>query len=118
MREVQFYTTAQGYCPVGEFLESLTAKQSQKVTWVLTLIEDIPLVPANYFKKLTSTHDIWEVRIKFGSDIFRLLGFFDGGELVMLDYAFQKKTQKTPQQAIKVAEERKRDYFKRKKENE
>ncbi|MBW6499601.1 MAG: type II toxin-antitoxin system RelE/ParE family toxin [Bacteroidales bacterium] len=31
----------------------------------------------------------------------------------MLNHAFQKKTQKTPKQAIKLAEERKRDYFKR-----
>ncbi len=116
MREILFYKTAKGQCPVEEFLESLTAKQSKKVTWVLRLIEDLPVVPSKYFKKLTNTDDIWEVRIKVGSDIYRLLGFFDGGNLVVLDYAFQKKTQKTPRQMIKVAEERKRDYFDRRKE--
>jgi phage-related protein len=68
------------------------------------------------FKKLTYTDDILEIRIKVGSDIFRLLGFFDGANLVVLDYAFQKKTQKTPRQAIKVAEGRKHDYFDRRKE--
>lgn len=113
MREVHFYETAQGQCPVEEFLDSLTAKQSRKVTWVLRLIEDLPVVPSKYFKKLTNTGDIWEVRIRVGNDIFRLLGFFDGATLVVLDYAFQKKTQKTPRQAIKIAEERKRDYFER-----
>jgi phage-related protein len=46
------------------------------------------------------------------------LGFFDGTNLVVLDYAFQKKTQKTPKNAIKTAEERKRDYFKRRMGNE
>lgn len=116
MREIHFYKTAKGQCPVEEFLESLTAKQSKKVTWVLRLIEDLPVVPSKYFKKLTNTDDIWEIRIKVGSDIFRLLGFFDGANLVVLDYAFQKKTQKTPRQVIKVAEDRKRDYFDRRKE--
>ena len=81
----------------------------------MRLIEDLPIIPSNYFKKLTNTDDIWEIRIKVGSDIFRLLGFFDGANLVVLDYAFQKKTQKIPRQAIKVAEDRKRDYFDRRK---
>ncbi|MBL0716508.1 MAG: type II toxin-antitoxin system RelE/ParE family toxin [Desulfosarcina sp.] len=40
------------------------------------------------------TMPIWEVRIKFGSDIFRLLGFFDGSQLVVLNYAFKKKPKK------------------------
>ncbi len=113
MREIHFYTTAKGQCPVERFLDSLPAKQSQKVTWVLRLIEDLPVVPSKYFKKLTNTDDIWEIRIKVGSDIFRLLGFFDGANLIVLNYAFQKKTQKTPHQAIKIAAERKRDYFER-----
>jgi HTH-type transcriptional regulator / antitoxin HipB len=30
----------------------------------------------------------------FGGDIFRLLGFFDGESLVVLNHGFQKKTQK------------------------
>jgi phage-related protein len=44
-----------------------------------------------------------------------LLGFFDGPDLVILAHAFQKKIQKTPKRAIKIAEERKKDYFRRKK---
>ncbi len=113
MREIIFYTTSSGKSPVEEFLNSLTSKQAQKVAWVLKLIEDLPKVPTSYFKKLVNTEDIWEVRVKSGNDIFRLLGFFDGSKLIVLDHAFQKKTQKTPRQAIKTAEERKRDYFNR-----
>ena len=94
-------------------LESINSKQAQKVTWVLKAIEELPSVPTRYFKKLVNTDDIWEVRIIFGSDIFRILGFFDGAQLVVLNHAFQKKTQKTPRQAIKIAEQRKKDYFKR-----
>ena len=37
--------------------------------------------------------------------------FFDGSELVVLNHAFTKKTQKTPQKEIKKAEKRKKDYF-------
>ncbi len=113
MKEVIFYETASGKCPVEDFLNSLTPKQAQKVTWTLNLFENLDVIPRQYFKKLVNTSDIWEVRIIFQSDIFRILGFFDGDNLIVLNHAFQKKTQKTPPQAIKTAENRKRDYFER-----
>lgn len=113
MKEIIFYETISGKCPVEEFLESLKPKEAQKVTWVLRLIEELSVIPKSYFKKLTNTDDIWEVRIVFGNNIFRILGFFDGAKLIVLNHAFQKKTQKIPRQAIKTAETRKRDYLKR-----
>jgi len=75
MREINFYKTASGKCPVDEFLESLPSKKSQKVTWVLSLIEELPSIPTQYFKKLVNTDDIWEVRIVFGS-YFQATWFF------------------------------------------
>jgi hypothetical protein len=45
-RAIRFYRTAAGRCPVREFLDSLGGKQAQKVTWVLSPIEDIEHVPA------------------------------------------------------------------------
>ncbi|MDX8392818.1 MAG: type II toxin-antitoxin system RelE/ParE family toxin, partial [Mariprofundaceae bacterium] len=60
-----------------------------------------------------NTDDIWEVRVQVGNNIFRLLGFLDGGNLVILNHAFQKKTQKTPKREIYTAETRKQDYLNR-----
>jgi len=77
----------------------------------LNLVEDLERVPSKYFKKMVNTEDLWEIRAAAGSNIFRLIGFFDGSNLVVLAHAFHKKTQKTPKQAIKIAEERKKDYF-------
>jgi len=95
-------------------LDSLSAKQAQKTAWVLQLIEELDVIPSQYFKKLVNTDDIWEIRIQLGGNIFRILGFLDGEHLVILNHAFQKKTQKTPLNEIKIAENRKRDYFRRK----
>ncbi len=80
----------------------------------MNLVEDLDVVPGQYFKKLPSTDNLWEIRVKVGGNIFRFLSFFDGRMLVVLSHAFQKKTQKIPRQAIRLAEERKRDYFRRK----
>jgi len=114
MREIHFYRTENGYSPIVEFLDSLSSKQAQKVTWVLQLVEDMDIIPIQYFKKLTNTEDIWEVRVQSGNNIFRLLGFLDGDNLVVLNHGFQKKTQKTPKKDIELAEQRKRDYLYRK----
>jgi len=43
-----------------------------------------------------------------------LLGFFDGPKLIVLTSGFAKKTNKVPKQEIETAEERKRDYYRRK----
>lgn len=79
----------------------------------MKLVREINPVPTNYFKKLVNTDDIWEVRVDVGSDTFRLLGFMQGRELVILTNSFQKKTQKTPPREIKLAERRKKDYLSR-----
>ena len=116
MKKVIFYETISGKCPVEDFLDTLSSKQSQKTAWVFRLIEELPSVPTKYFKKLISTDDIWEVRINFANDIFRFLGFFDGSKLIIINHAFQKKSQKIPRRDIKIAEDRKKEYFKRRKQ--
>lgn len=110
MRELRFYRTASGLSPVEDFLDSLPGKQAQKVIWVLGVLEDLDRVPEQYFKKLSGTEDLWEVRAQQGSDAFRLLGFFDGPLLVLVS-AFVKKTRKTPHKEIELAERRRRDYL-------
>lgn len=112
MRKVIFYKTSQGTCPVEDYLDSLANKQVEKIFFVLDLVEKMAIVPRNYFRKLEST-DLWEVRVQLGNNIFRLLGFFDGSDLVILNHAFTKKTRKTPKKEIKTAEIRKHDYFSR-----
>ena len=113
MKEIVFYRTGSGKCPVQEHLDRLTDKQVSKIAWVLKLIREINPVPTNYFKKLVNTGDLWEVRVDVGRDTFRLLGFMKGRELIILTNSFQKKTQKTPSHEIKLAERRKKDYLNR-----
>ena len=114
MREIRFYRTADGRCPVEEFLDSLGPKQAQKVLWVLRVVGELPRVPDQYLKKLVGTDGLWEVRADFGGDAFRLLGFFDEGLLVILTNGFAKKTRKTPSREIGLAIARRADHLERK----
>jgi phage-related protein len=111
-RTVLFYRIVDGKCPVQEFLDSLPGRVTQKIVWVLTLLEDMDIVPASYFKKLAGTEDIWECRIQFGSNAYRIFCFFLNNS-VLLTHGFVKKSQKTPVREIERAEAYRRDFFKR-----
>lgn len=118
MAKIVFYRTEAGRCPVEEFLDSLSGKQTQKIVWVLRLIENLESVPAQYLKKMPGTDDLWEVRVQVSRDQFRLLGFFDDAHNLVLLHAFAKKTVKTPRQAITLAEKRKNDYLRQRDKHE
>ena len=111
MKKIVFYTLASGKKPVIQYIKSLPSKQAEKVIFVLDLVETSTVVPQKFLKKLKATDGIWEVRIQHGKNIFRLLGFLDGDELLILNHAFTKKTQKTPKKEIKKAEKRKNEHF-------
>ncbi len=117
MKKITFYKTDSGKSPVQEFMNSLSDKQAKKVAWVLRLVRDLKDIPTTYFKKLINADDIWEMRVQFGRNIFRFLGFYYGAQLIILTNGFQKKSQKTPKMEIELAEKRKRNYLKRRKRN-
>ena len=51
------------------------------------------------------------MRVKVGSDIYRIFCFFDQGQLIILLNGFQKKKDKTPRQEIIRAERLKKEYY-------
>ena len=87
-------------------------KVQDKITWTLDLIEQLEKVPETYLKHIENTDGLYEVRVKQGSDIFRIFCFFDKGKLIILANGFQKKTQKTPRKEIGKALKIKEEYEK------
>ena len=110
---IEFYRTEKNNCPVESFFDSLSDREVEKILWILKLIRELDRIPKQYFKKIVSTENIWEVRVQFGKRIFRLLGFMHVSNIIILTNGFAKKSQKTPNQEIKLAEKRKRDYIAR-----
>ncbi|TLV00413.1 type II toxin-antitoxin system RelE/ParE family toxin [Dyadobacter luticola] len=94
-----------------DFFESLKPEVKKKFNWTLQLIATVDRVPEKYFKHITNSTGIYEVRVEVGSDIYRVFGFFDKGNLIVLTNGFQKKTQKTPQSELDLAEKLKKQYF-------
>jgi phage-related protein len=64
---------------------------------------------------LSGTEGLYEIRIEYSGDIFRVLSFFDEGDMIVLLQGFKKKSQKLPQREIKRAEAFRSQYFEEKK---
>lgn len=112
-KTIIFYRTPEGKCPVQDFLDSLSGKVAQKVAWVLSLVEDLAIVPTAYLKKLVGSQEIWECRIQLGSNSYRIFCFFEGNSVIILTHGIVKKTQRTPPHEIEKAEAYRKDYLQR-----
>ena len=109
IREIEYY---ENY--YLEFFESLKPEVQKKFNWTLGLIATLDRIPEKYFKHMTNSEGIYEVRVEYASNIFRVFSFFDKGNLVILVNGFQKKTQKTPKKELELAEKLKREYLEKK----
>ena len=114
-RTIEFYRTSDGIAPTEEFLDALSDKVAQKTIAVMELVETERIIPTKFFKKLVGT-DLYEVRVRWQSNIYRLLCFFAGNDRVVVTHGFVKKSQKTPQGEIARAERYRRDYYRRRNE--
>jgi phage-related protein len=77
----------------------------------LFLITVADRIPKKFFEHITGADGLFEIRIEFESNIYRVFCCFDEGKLVVLFNGFQKKSQKTPQKEIDKAVKIKQEYF-------
>ncbi len=97
-----------------EFYQKQNKKVKGKIKYVFELIEQVEQVPRKFLKHLEGTNGLYEIRIEYQSNIYRIFCCFDEGRLVVLFNGFQKKTQKTPKKEIEKAEKLMKLYFERK----
>lgn len=92
-----------------EFLDSLTPKHHAKAIHEIEVLADFGReLREPYVKHIDG--ELWELRIKFASDISRIFYFTWNSETIVLLHGFIKKTQKTPPAEIKTAQKRLKDY--------
>ena len=113
--DVRFLRTAEGECPVEDFLDDLSPKDAQKALWVFRLIERQERIPTTYLKKLADTEEIWEVRIQGTRQTYRILAFRQRGQLWLMN-GFSKKSRRTDPRQITRAESLRQDFIARQRE--
>jgi phage-related protein len=101
-----------------DFYLEQTEKVQEKIEYVFKIIRSVQNVPKKFLDHMTGTDGLYEIRIEFESNIYRILCCFDKGNIVILLNGFQKKTQKTPKKEIDLALKLKDEYFNLKKKND
>jgi phage-related protein len=94
-----------------DFFNGQTEKVKDKIEHVLYVISVADRIPTKFFQHLTGTDGLYEVRVEFQGNIYRIFSCFDEGNLVVLFNGFQKKSQKTPSGEIEKALKIKAEYF-------
>jgi phage-related protein len=94
-----------------DFYKGLDTKVKLKIQYVLELIKQVERVPAKFLAPMSGYEGLYEIRVEYQSNIYRIFCCFDEGRLVVLFNGFQKKTQKTPKEEIEKAMRLKKEYF-------
>jgi phage-related protein len=81
----------------SDFYKIQTKKVKDKVVWVLRLLESIDRLPEEYFKHLSGTKRLYEIRIQQGKNKFRIFCCLESDNRIIVFNGFQKKSQKTPE---------------------
>ncbi len=97
-----------------DFYKKLDLKVKQKIQYIFELIKQVEIIPEKFLAPLNGFEGLYEIRIEYQSNIYRIFCCFDAGRLVVLFNGFQKKTQKTPRVEIDKAMKLKDEYFKMK----
>ncbi|HMQ00098.1 MAG TPA: type II toxin-antitoxin system RelE/ParE family toxin [Cyclobacteriaceae bacterium] len=93
------------------FYNDQTDKVKDKIEHVLYVITVAERIPKKFFEHITGTDGLYEVRVEFQGNIYRIFSCFDEGHLIVLFNGFQKKSQKTPPREIEKALKIKAAYF-------
>lgn len=98
------------------FMASLSEKERLKMKYLLSLLETEDRMPVKFIKHISD--GIYELRLSYSGNIYRLFFIFDEVNIVVLFNGFQKKTQKTPKKEIEKAKKIKEDYYEHKRNNQ
>ena len=91
------------------FMETLNEKDQEKIQYGLLLLKTQERLSTKFVKSIKD--GIFELRTKYGGNIYRVFLIFDDGNIVILFNGFQKKTQKTPNSEIEKAIKIKEAYY-------
>jgi phage-related protein len=114
--EIEFYQKENGEIPVEDFLLSLNPKLRAKAYSDILLLKKLGnniREPFSAVIKGERYKGLFELRVKFSTDITRIFYFLYENNTFILLHGFVKKTNKTPERELEKALKYKLDYERR-----
>ena len=94
-----------------DFYRTLSPKETKKIDYILSQLEVESKISTKFVRHIKEHGNLYELRMEYESNIYRVFFIFDEGCLVVLFHGFQKKTQKTPQGEIEKALRIRKEYY-------
>ena len=114
--EIEFYQKENGEIPVEDFLYSLRPKLRAKAYSDISLLKRLGInirEPFSTAIKGGRYKGLFELRVKFSSDIIRIFYFLFKKNTFVLLHGFLKKTNRIPERELEIALSYKLDYERR-----
>lgn len=89
-----------------EFLQSVNERDRKKIVRHIDNLAETGIDDVKHIRE-----QIYELRVHCGQHSYRVLFFYDRGNIIVLVCGFTKKTQKTPQGIITKAVKIRKEYY-------
>jgi phage-related protein len=113
---IDFYTTSNNVNPIYNYLITLPIKDKARIINDIELLKDYGTnLGLNKQRKISGRRyeGLWELRIRFGTNFYRILYFLHFRSTFVLLHCFQKKSKKTDRRHLETAKKRMKDYIMR-----
>ena len=95
-----------------DFIATVSSEVKKKIHYVFDLLCTRARVSKKFVEHIRDgIYEIYEIRIEYEGNIYRIFFIFDKGRIVVLFNGFQKKTQKTPENEIQKAIKIRKAYY-------
>ena len=111
--QVIFYMDEDGHEPVKDLILTQPDGAIAEILHVFKLLREFNISLGMPYVRKIDKSGLWELRIKHGSDLYRIFYFAYTGRKLVLLHAFLKKETKTPEGDKELALKRMNDHISR-----
>ncbi|MFA6262128.1 MAG: type II toxin-antitoxin system RelE/ParE family toxin [Bacteroidia bacterium] len=106
IRQILFYKNY-----FHDFFDQQKKVVLEKINYVLFVVTIAKRIPLKFFKHVENVTGLYEIRIEYHGNIYRIFCCFDEGQVVVVFHGFHKRSQKLPGKEIDKAKKIMTAYF-------
>ncbi len=93
------------------FRKTINKEALKKIYEVMTYIMTEENIPSKFFRSIIGYQGLFEIRVEYESNIYRIFCCLDKGNLIVLFNGYTKKSQRAPLNELEKANRIMKEYF-------